>query len=207
MTPRPAPRWPPVLATASTVSVRSSPASCLSCSADRFLRSFGKRMRSSNGVLEDSDKSNSNGRVKGPVRAGATKPAGPHGLHQKHPCGQFSKKAISGRKMASIHVKRRAAGRFSIGIEGNPFDPRFGLAQQLLAPLLQSLAALVQRNRLLKRYLASLEILDDRFKLFDRAFEGQLFDVNVIVFGHIQIRRFVTRTLNRCLFVRIAWIL
>src|SRR6185437_10939441 len=56
MTPRPAPRWPPVLATASTVSVRSSSASCRSCSADKFFKSLGKRTRSSSGVLDTSDK-------------------------------------------------------------------------------------------------------------------------------------------------------
>src|SRR5262249_5772861 len=53
MTPSPAPRWPPVTATASTVSWRSSSASCRSWLVLRRRRSAGVLMRSRRGVVED----------------------------------------------------------------------------------------------------------------------------------------------------------
>src|SRR6185437_7094658 len=118
ITPSPAPRWPPVLATASMVSTRNSSASCLSCSADRFLRSRGRWMRSSRGVLEASDISNSE---QSNLQAF---PAGPvhqacrwHWLTQFHHEGQL------------IDVKRLAAGGLPIGIERDFFDARLRLAQ------------------------------------------------------------------------------
>src|SRR5215813_590991 len=83
-----------------------------------------------------------------------------------------------------VHVERLGPGRLAGGIERDLLDPCLGLAQQFLATTLERLAALVDQDRLLERYLALFEPLDDRFQLFDRALKGQARDVGVGIFGH-----------------------
>src|SRR5882757_2651159 len=86
---------------------------------------------------------------------------------------------------ALLHIERLGPGDLAAGVGGDLVDAGLGLAQQFLAAPLQGFAALVDRNRFLKRHLAVLEPLDDRFKFLDRALEAQLFDVYLGVFGHI----------------------
>ena len=50
-TPSPAPKWPPVTETASTVAWRNSSASCFSCSGVKARVSAGKDTVSNKGVL------------------------------------------------------------------------------------------------------------------------------------------------------------
>src|SRR5258708_33638840 len=59
------------------------------------------------------------------------------------------------------------------------------LPQQFLAPPLQRLAPLVDGDGFFQRHLTFLEPLHDRFKLLDRALEGELLDVDLGIFGHI----------------------
>src|SRR5438105_4639604 len=56
---------------------------------------------------------------------------------------------------------RGLAGR----IQRDLFDPRLGLAQQLVAPALEGLAPFVDGDRFLQRHIAALELLHDRFEL------------------------------------------
>src|SRR6476619_7034659 len=92
----------------------------------------------------------------------------------------FLRKAASG----SVDVERLGTGRLAAGVERDLLDAGLGLAQQLLAAALQAFAALIDRNRLLKRNFAFLETLHDGFKLLDSAFEGQTLDVVVVAFSH-----------------------
>src|ERR1700688_343449 len=85
---------------------------------------------------------------------------------------------------ASIDVERFAAGGLAGAIERDLFDPRFRLPQQFLAAFLESLAALVDRYRLLERHLAFLQPLDDRFQFFDRPLEGHFLHVGIAGLGH-----------------------
>src|SRR5712691_6911872 len=85
---------------------------------------------------------------------------------------------------ASCHVQRLGSGRLAAGIERDFFDPRLGLAQQLLAAAFERLAALVDGDGLLERHLALFEPLDDRFELLDRLLEGQALDVGMGGVGH-----------------------
>src|SRR6185312_6914943 len=86
----------------------------------------------------------------------------------------------------SLHVKRFGSGDLAVGIGGNLVDAGLGLPQQFFAAALQRLAALIDRDRFLKRHLAVLEPLHDRFELLDRALEGKFLDVALRIFGHIE---------------------
>src|SRR5579871_3400298 len=77
------------------------------------------------------------------------------------------------RGFPSLHVERLGAGRLAAGIERDPFDPRLGLPQQVLAAALERLTALVDHDRFFERHLALFKPLHDRFELLDRALEGE----------------------------------
>src|SRR5215471_3340789 len=94
-------------------------------------------------------------------------------------------------------VERFCTGRLAGGIERDLLDPRLGLAQQLLATTLERLATLIDGDRLLERYLALLEPLDDRFEFLDRPLEGEALDVGMGVVGHERVP--VSRTLYNVL--------
>src|SRR6185295_9899181 len=86
----------------------------------------------------------------------------------------------------SLHVERLGSGDLAVGIGGNLVDAGLGLPQKFFAAALQRLAALVDRDRFLERHVAVLQPLHDRFELLDRALEGELFDVALGIFGHIE---------------------
>src|SRR6185312_8650641 len=103
---------------------------------------------------------------------------------------------------SSLNVERLGAGGLAVGIGGDLVNPCLRLPQQLLASSFQRLAAFVDRDRFLERYLALLEPLHDRFQLPDRALEAQLLDVHLGVFGHVafpntQLRAHDSRTVLR----------
>ena len=83
----------------------------------------------------------------------------------------------------SLHVERLGSGRLA-GIEGDLLHPRLGLAQQFLAAALQRLAALVDRDRLLERHGAALELLHDLLEFGERLLEAELLDVGIGIVGH-----------------------
>src|SRR5689334_18116183 len=85
---------------------------------------------------------------------------------------------------ALLDVERFGARDFARAVGRDLLDPRLGLPQEFLAAPLQGLAPLIDGNRFLQGHLAVLEPLDDGFELLDRAFEGQLFDVDLGVFCH-----------------------
>src|SRR5665213_3248277 len=94
-------------------------------------------------------------------------------------------KLMSPGNASSLNVERFRAGGLAIGIGGDLVDPCLRLPQQFLASPFQHLAAFVNGDGFLERYLAFLEPLDDRFQFLDRALEAQLLDVHLGVFGHI----------------------
>src|SRR5712691_2642154 len=98
--------------------------------------------------------------------------------------GSLPGKKLMALTLSLCHVQRLGPGRLAAGIERDFFDPRLGLAQQLLAAALERLAALVDGDGLLERHLALFEPLDDRFELLDRLLEGQALDVGMGGVGH-----------------------
>src|SRR5690242_19229638 len=94
-------------------------------------------------------------------------------------------------------VQGLGSGRLAAGIGGDLVDPRLGLTQQLLAPPLQGLAPLIDRDGLFQRNLAIFQALDDRFELFDRALEGQALHIGVGVFNHVSFERYFGVDLSR----------
>src|SRR5215467_10561482 len=95
---------------------------------------------------------------------------------------------------ASIDIQPLGPGCLAGGVKGDLFDARLGLAQELLTSPLEALAALVDRDRFLERHLPLFEALHDRFKLLDRALEGQALDVAVVVFSHAWFRLSANRS-------------
>src|SRR6185436_4784787 len=87
---------------------------------------------------------------------------------------------------ASLHVERLGPGDLAVGIGGNLVDAGLGLPQKFFTAALQRLAALIDRDRFLERYLAAFKLRYDRFKLLHRTLEGEFFDVHLSVFGHIE---------------------
>src|SRR5262245_29744740 len=83
-----------------------------------------------------------------------------------------------------LHVEGLRPGRVAGSVEGDLFDPRLRLTQELLAAALEHLAALVDRDRFLERNIAAFELLYDRFELGQRLFEGQLVRVGIHGVGH-----------------------
>ena len=68
-----------------------------------------------------------------------------------------------------VVVERLGARRLAVAAEPDALDPAFRLLEQLLAVVLQRLAALVDRDRLLEVDLALFESLDDRLELLELA--------------------------------------
>jgi hypothetical protein len=79
----------------------------------------------------------------------------------------------------SFHVERFGSARAAVGAQTNLFDSLFGIPQQIIAMCLQSLAARVDCNRLLKPDSAFFELVHDLFEFFERILERQFGDICV----------------------------
>ena len=81
------------------------------------------------------------------------------------------------RKLAALLPHFTSSGSLPFGLPSGPkviFSMRSSaLFKQRLAMFLQLLAALVDGDRLLERHGALFELIDDRFELGERLFEGQ----------------------------------
>src|SRR3954469_1752394 len=75
-----------------------------------------------------------------------------------------------------LRVERRRPGRLAVRTDGDLLDAGLGALQQRLAVLLQGLAALVDRDRVLEGHVALLEPLHDGLELLERLLEGQARD-------------------------------
>src|SRR5690349_21619590 len=72
----------------------------------------------------------------------------------------------------SLNVQRLGTGHLAGGVGGDLLDPCLRLPQQFLAAPLERLAAFVNGDGFLQRYLAILQSLHDRFKFLKRPFEA-----------------------------------
>src|SRR3984893_15241040 len=79
----------------------------------------------------------------------------------------------------SFHVERFGSARPAVGAQTDLFDSLFGIPKQIIAMRLQSLAARVDRNRLLKPDSDFFELVHDLFEFLERILERQFGDICV----------------------------
>src|ERR1700737_3326033 len=82
-----------------------------------------------------------------------------------------------GRGISRLLVERFGSARAAVGAQGNLFDSLLGAPEQIIAIRLQSLAARVDCNRLLKPDSSLFELVHDLFEFLERILERQFGDI------------------------------
>src|SRR5580704_12337034 len=78
-----------------------------------------------------------------------------------------------------FHVERFGSARAAVGAQTNLFDSLLGIPKQIITMCLQSLAACVDCNRLLKPDSSFFELVHDPFEFLERILERHGRDICV----------------------------